>query len=459
MVWSWFCECRRAGPRVNRATRGKGTECARGWTDLAVHAGENMRDQRDAIESRARPSGEADSNAGPVLDVVIPVYNEAASLPVSIERLYRFLTTEFPFTWRITIVDNASTDRTNEVAEDLAASMDQVESLHLDRKGRGLALRTAWARSDAEVVAYMDVDLSTGLDALLPLVAPLISGHSDVAIGSRLAAGANVARGPKREFISRAYNLILHGLFANRFHDAQCGFKAVRADVVRRLLPEVEDDGWFFDTELLLVAEHNGLRIHELAVDWVDDPDSRVDIGQTAKEDLKGSVRVAWRFATGGGEIDFGDQAREPFRDDLGRRNLVFALVGGISTMVTLTVFLVLRPELGPNTAVVIALVVTSFANSWAHRRWSFGRRGGGGFARHASATIGLALGGIGLSLIALAVIDRIGGGVAGEVAALTVAWALVALARYQLLGRLADDSPGSTPGEISLQEAVERAV
>ena len=173
----------------------------------------------------------------PMVDVVVPVYNEEAALAASVERLHTYLSTQFPFTWRVTIADNASTDATAAIGAELAARHDGVRFLHLDRKGRGLALRTAWTDNDAAVVAYTDVDLSTGLDALLPLVAPLVSGHSDVAIGSRLAAGANVARGPRREAISRSYNLILRVLFANRFRDAQCGFKAVRSDVARTLRP------------------------------------------------------------------------------------------------------------------------------------------------------------------------------------------------------------------------------
>src|SRR3981081_1150607 len=145
----------------------------------------------------------------------------------------------------------------------------------------------------------MDVDLSTDLSALMPLVAPLISGHSDLAVGSRLAASSRVVRGPKREFVSRSYNLILRGVLGARFSDAQCGFKAVRADVARQLLPLVEDTGWFFDTELLVIAQRAGLRIHEVPVDWVDDPDSRVDIVATALADLKGIVRLGRALATG----------------------------------------------------------------------------------------------------------------------------------------------------------------
>jgi hypothetical protein len=138
----------------------------------------------------------------------------------------------------------------------------------------------------------MDVDLSTGLEALLPLVAPLISGHSDLAIGTRLARGARVVRGPKREVISRTYNRLLHLSLRSRFTDAQCGFKAGRAATIKALLPQVEDQAWFFDTELLVLAERSGLRIHEVPVDWVDDPDSRVDIVRTALDDLRGIFRV-----------------------------------------------------------------------------------------------------------------------------------------------------------------------
>jgi glycosyltransferase involved in cell wall biosynthesis len=196
------------------------------------------------------------------VDVVVPVYDEQAALERSIRRLHAFLSESFPFSWRIVIADNASTDGTPFIAGDLAGELPGVTHLRLDRKGRGLALREAWSRSDARVVSYMDVDLSTDLRALLPLVAPLLSGHSDVAIGSRLASGANVVRGPRRELISRSYNTILHAALRVRFTDAQCGFKAVTAEAAALLLPQIRDDAWFFDTELLVLAGRDGLRIH-----------------------------------------------------------------------------------------------------------------------------------------------------------------------------------------------------
>ncbi len=239
-----------------------------------------------------------------VLDVVIPVYNEETDLPGCVRRLHAHLTRALPYTFRITVADNASTDRTLAVAHELARELPRVRVVHLPQKGRGRALAAVWSTSDAPVLAYMDVDLSTDLGGLLPLVAPLISGHSDVAIGSRLARGARVVRGPRREFISRCYNLILRTVLRVRFSDAQCGFKAVRRDAAEQFLPLVEDTGWFVDRELLVLAERAGLRIHAVPVDWVDDPDSRVDIVATAVADLKGVARVLGGLAGGRIPVD-----------------------------------------------------------------------------------------------------------------------------------------------------------
>ena len=198
----------------------------------------------------------------PTLEVVIPVYNEERDLERSVRRLRACLDARFPFHANVTVADNASTDATGQIGERLAVTVRGVRYIRIAEKGRGRALAAAWLSSDAEVVAYMDVDLSTDLDALLPLVAPLISGHNDLAIGSRLAPGFRVRRGIKRELISRARCSRL----GTRFKDAQCGFKAVRTDTARRLLPQVENRSWFFDTELLVLAQRVGLRIHEVPV-------------------------------------------------------------------------------------------------------------------------------------------------------------------------------------------------
>ena len=235
----------------------------------------------------------------PELDIVIPVKNEERALAASVTRLVTHLRDAFPFSARVTIADNGSTDTTWLVACSLADEFPEVRAVHFDLPGRGRALHAVWSSSDAELLAYMDVDLSTDLNALLPLVAPLLSGHSDVAIGTRLARGSRVVRGAKRELISRCYNLLLRATLRARFSDAQCGFKAIRACQARQLLPLVADRGWFFDTELLVLAERAGLRIHEVPVDWTDDTDSRVDIIDTALRDLHGIARVGLGLARG----------------------------------------------------------------------------------------------------------------------------------------------------------------
>lgn len=233
-----------------------------------------------------------DKTADIAVDVIVPVFNEAAVLERSIERLVEHLTCNFPYTFKITIADNGSTDATWEIAQDLATRFRVVRAKHFDRKGRGYALRASWTMSNARVVAYMDVDLSTDLRAFTPLVAPLLSGHSDVAIGTRLDRLSHVTRGMRREVISRSYNFLLHRLLRVRFTDAQCGFKALTRIAARELLPIIEDNEWFFDTELLVLAERAGLRIYEIPVDWIDDPDSRVEIVRTAASDIRGIMRV-----------------------------------------------------------------------------------------------------------------------------------------------------------------------
>jgi glycosyltransferase involved in cell wall biosynthesis len=231
---------------------------------------------------------------GASVEIVIPVRNEERDLGPSVRRLHAHLRDRFPFPATITIADNGSDDGTWAAARALAAELSSVRAVRIERPGRGGALRSAWLASDADICAYMDVDLSTDLNALLPLVAPLISGHSDVAIGTRLARGARVARGPRREIISRCYNVLLHAALGTRFSDAQCGFKAIRADRARVLLPLTADTAWFFDTELLVLAERARLRIYEIPVDWVDDADSRVKLLSTALADLRGIVRLGF---------------------------------------------------------------------------------------------------------------------------------------------------------------------
>ena len=340
------------------------------------------------------------------VDIVVPVRNEERDLAPSVRRLVSYLREGFPFTARVTIADNGSTDGTWAIADRLARDFDEVRAVRMEQPGRGRALRAVWSQSDAEVLAYMDVDLSTDLNALLPLVAPLLSGHSDVAIGTRLARGSRVIRGPKRELISRCYNLLLHACMGARFSDAQCGFKAIRRDQARALLPLTRDTGWFFDTELLVLAERAGLRIHEIPVDWIDDLDSRVDVVATALADLRGMVRLGSGFARGTikvpqlrGSALAGPSGgvRRAAPGELLLQIASFAVVGIASTIAYVLLYLLLRGVMSAQAANAASLLVTAVANTAANRRLTFGISGRLHAARHQ--VKGLIAFGIGLVL------------------------------------------------------------
>jgi glycosyltransferase involved in cell wall biosynthesis len=225
------------------------------------------------------------------VDVVVPVYNEEAALACSVAILRDFLAKNLSCRWQVVIADNGSVDGTLAIAGVLAQQYPDVGYVQLEQKGRGRALRKAWLESDADVVSYMDVDLSTKLDAFPELLRALEEGY-DIAIGSRLMKGSNVKRSLKREVTSRGYNLLIKAMFCSSFSDAQCGFKAVKRDAVQVLVPLIKDQAWFFDTELLLLAEMKGYRIKDVPVEWVEDEDTRVHIASTAWEDIKGLLRV-----------------------------------------------------------------------------------------------------------------------------------------------------------------------
>ena len=374
----------------------------------------------------------ARSQRQPIVDIVVPVYNEAHDLEPSVRRLRAYLDERFPFTARITIADNASTDTTWAIAQRLEVELPGVRAVHLDQKGRGRALRAAWLASDATVLAYMDVDLSTGLDALLPLVAGLLSGHSEIAIGSRLAPGAQVVRGPKRELISRSYNLILRTLLRTGFRDAQCGFKAVRADVAREILPLVMDQAWFFDTELLVLAERAGLRILEVPVDWVDDPDSRVNVTSTALADLRG----VWRLLRQRRPVALAGFPTPPARPGLGGQVGRFAAIGLVSTLAYIVLYSLVRSVEPAPLANALALITTTLGNTAANRRLTFGVRGRTDLVRdHLAGLAGLAVALV-ITTSAVGLLDltvsRPGRTV--ELAVLVVANAIATVCRFGLL-------------------------
>jgi glycosyltransferase involved in cell wall biosynthesis len=229
----------------------------------------------------------------PSVDIVIPVLNEAHVLERSVETVRGFLRDHMPYAWRVVIIDNGSTDGTEDIGRRLA-DLPDVAFMHLDARGRGRALRHAWTNSAADVVCYTDVDLSTELEALPKIINAILKEGYDVATGSRLLRGSTTTRSSTREVVSRTYNLLIKAVLWTSFSDAQCGFKAVSRWAVNEIIPQIKDESWFFDTELLVLAEKQGCRIKDIPVRWTEDDDSRVKIVKAAWEDIKGVLRLRW---------------------------------------------------------------------------------------------------------------------------------------------------------------------
>ncbi len=354
------------------------------------------------LDERQRAATRWSIGQNATVDVVVPVTDEERALAGCLHVLRHFLREQLPCAWTITVVDDASTAGVRRVASEFAGSDHRIRVLHLDRRGRGHALRTGWTYSDADVVVYLDVYRCTNMDALLPLIAPLINGHSDIALGSRLAPGARTGHSGRREVISRCYNRLIRVTHGARFSDAQCRFKAARTEVIRPLLADVRDDG-FFDTELLLLAEHNGLRIHEVPVDWADNLDGRGRMWSTVVADVPGLARVARAKATGAARVRRQPQpsAPRPTHPDAvpaaqGRGLLwqlvTFGLIGVASTAVTAALYAVMRSWVPPLAANLAALVAVNVLNTEANRRLTFA---GSGVAQHGMHLRGLAIFGL----------------------------------------------------------------
>jgi len=229
------------------------------------------------------------------VEVVLPIYNEEEELEANTKKLHDYLNKNLKgYIWKITIADNASTDRSLAIAQKISKELRNVNFVHVQEKGRGRAVKKVWNQSKAQIVAYMDIDLSTDLKNFQPLLDSLDSKF-DIAIGSRLLPSSRVFKRPlKREILSRGYNIMIKSLFGIHFSDAQCGFKAVKKAVAASLIPHIEDNSWFFDSELLIIGEKAGYQIYQQPVNWVDNPGSTVRVLKTVYGDLQGLWRLFW---------------------------------------------------------------------------------------------------------------------------------------------------------------------
>lgn len=388
---------------------------------------EGMRHESSAWRQPETQTADTTIRPTTTVDLVVPVYNEEASLAASIETL---LAVEPARGTEVTIIiaDNASTDETPIIAATLAATHPQVEYVRLEQKGRGRALNQVWQASSADVVAYTDVDLATDIRVLDPMVEIIRSGLADVAIASRLQPGVAVERGIRREIISRCYNRLLKLSLGVGFSDAQCGFKALSARAAKELLPQVEDSEWFFDTELLARAEWAGYRIHEFGTDWTDDPDSSVDVVSTAWKDIKGIVRLRT-----GGRTRVSHAVPAP---NTGAQILHFIDVGIISTVLYAVLFLLGIQFVSEPAANILALLLSTIANTALNRGHTFGVRSP--HRRLTSQVKGLAAFGLCLAFTSagLAVADGFTGpwATVGTLAVLTAANLAATVVRFVLM-------------------------
>ncbi|UVI37184.1 glycosyltransferase [Brevibacterium spongiae] len=386
-----------------------------------------MRHESSAWQQPETQTADTATRPTTTVDLVVPVYNEEASLTASIETL---LSAGPAHGTEVTIIiaDNASTDATPDIAAALAATHPQVEYVRLEQKGRGRALSQVWRASSADVVAYTDVDLATDIRVLEPMVEVIRSGLADVAIASRLQPGLAVERGIRREIISRCYNRLLKVSLGVGFSDAQCGFKALSAQAAKELLPQVEDSEWFFDTELLARAEWAGYRIHEFGTDWTDDPESSVDVISTAWKDLRGIVRLRT-----GARSWLGRDVPAP---NTGAQILHFIDVGIISTVLYAVLFLLGLQFVSDTAANIIALLLSTIANTALNRSHTFGVRSP--HRRLTAQVKGLAAFGLCLAFTSagLAIADGFTGpwATAGTLAVLTVANLAATVVRFVLM-------------------------
>ncbi len=411
---------------------------------------DSMRYENSAGNQPAAPPRPPSLRPTTTVDLVVPVYDEEVTLASSIETLLAADTgpgTEVT----IIIADNASTDSTPRIAAALAAVHPNVEYVRLEQKGRGRALSGVWQSSTADIVAYTDVDLATDIRVLEPMVEVIRSGLADVAVASRLQPGLEIERGIRREIISRCYNRLLKLSLGVGFSDAQCGFKAMSARAARELLPLVEDTEWFFDTELLARAEWSGYRIHEFGTDWIDDPDSSVDVIGTAWKDIKGIVRLR--------KEDRARASAEPPAPNTGAQILHFIDVGIISTVLYATIFLFGSQVVSAVTANIIALLLSTVANTALNRSHTFGVRSP--HRRATSQLKGLAAFGLCLAFTTagLEVADGFTGAWAnlGTLAVLTVANLAATVVRFVLMrtwvfarGTRLSASPADRPAATS---------
>lgn len=296
-------------------------------------------------------------NENPHVLLVIPIYNEEKIIENTVRETIKYLNENTKYSYILVVADNASTDSSPEIVKNLQKEIPFLEYVRLPKKGRGLALHTVWKDFNAEVVAYMDADLSSPLTSLPNIIDPILNNESDVTFGSRLLPpGQAINRKGKRELTSQGYNFLLQFILGATFKDAQCGFKAISKEKFNQVEEEIKNQNWFYDTELLLISQYKGLRLKEVPITWVDDPDSSVKVFKTIVENLKEMGRVYFTYRP----------------ESVFIKLFKFAIIGVLSTVGTALLFFLLRFVLDPQLANIVSLSTATILNTIANKRFAF---------------------------------------------------------------------------------------
>jgi uncharacterized membrane protein YbhN (UPF0104 family) len=210
------------------------------------------------------------------VSVVLPAYNEANRIEDTV-KVVKDTLEKLDYGYEIIIAEDGSTDGTDEIAKRLSSRDPRIVHLHSDnRLGRGKALTNAMEIAKGDVVVYLDVDLSTDMDHLKELIDAVAKEGYDIATGSRLLKDSQTERPFKRDFASKVYNFLVRLMLGSKLRDHQCGFKAFKRSSVLKLLRDVKDNHWFWDTEVLVLAQRKGLRVKEIPVKWKQSGETKV---------------------------------------------------------------------------------------------------------------------------------------------------------------------------------------
>lgn len=238
------------------------------------------------------------SSTAPSVTIVIPVYNEEEIIAGTLDTLLSFLKrTEFPYPYRITVVDNASTDRTARMVTEFAAYNPETTLLKLAEKGKGRAVRAGWAQEKGGILAFMDADLSSDIGAFKALVDAIANGSADLSIGNRLGKNSKIVSTKKfRKIVSRIYNALVRAFLWTGIDDHQCGFKALSFETFTMLAPKLTETEFFLDTELIALVRKQGLSIHQEDIVWIDSATSKVSLFSDSLKMFLSVVRLSWRL-------------------------------------------------------------------------------------------------------------------------------------------------------------------